>query len=81
MTLASSLSTLFSGPNTGLLTGILIVAVAVAGLVLWMLVRLIVDPRASSVRGTDEPTRPGWDEAQDPAYDDSYVRARGDATG
>ena len=29
----------------------------------------------------DEQSRSGWDEADDPAYDDTYARTRGDGTG
>jgi hypothetical protein len=84
VTLASSLNSLFAGPSTGLVTGILVVAIGAAGVVVWTLIRLIVDPRAScadDTEDTDEQSLSGWAEAEDPEYDDSYARARGHATG
>jgi hypothetical protein len=81
VTLASSVDVLFAGPSSGIVAGILIVAVAAATAVFWTLLRLIVDPRATNSADSDEQRRLAWDEAGDPDYDDSYARARGDGTG
>jgi hypothetical protein len=81
MTLASSLEVLFAGPSQGIVAGILVAAAAAATAVLWTLIRLVVDRRAGRADDTDDTDRLRWDEATDPAYDDSYAWTRGDGTG
>jgi hypothetical protein len=81
MTSASSLEMLLNGPSPGIVAGILVVAFGAAGAVLWMFIRLVVDPRADIADENEGRALQSWDEAGDPAYDDSFARSGGDESG